>query len=172
MSSGVLAVVSLIAACGNDSTGNELDAADQTAADEMADSMNSYLAPVGDLTEQDTQCIAEGSVAEFGAPAAGGVVSVPPVGERIERAETEVDIYMRCTDNWELLFLRTRTEGAAEISDESAACVSDALADDVSRSMWITELAGGYTDLGHLDPLFAVLDTCLSVEELDALDWN
>ena len=151
------------------------DAVDQVAADDLAASLGVNLAPLGNLTEQETQCIADAMVATFGAPAPAplaAVASLPPLDERREQAVAQVDIYIACTESWELLFLRTRTEGADKIGDVSAACVTAALPDDESRSMWTTEATGSYTDLSHLDPLFAVLDKCLTTEELNALDWN
>jgi hypothetical protein len=100
-----------------------------------------------------------------------------------ERAEAEqiVDALAACTGSWELLMISSVTSGAERISDESARCTGDRLADVDARAVFVAELdraydegapPGGQPSLVHLDPLLAALDACLTSDELDALDWN
>jgi hypothetical protein len=148
-----------------------LSATDQAAADQMATNMYEISGHADGPDRQELQCIAEGLVAEFGATPQTES-SDPGVEVRVTRANATVDIYTGCTDRWEAEFIRSRTEGAQALSEHSVSCVADQLSDDLSHSMWVTEMSGDYTDLHHLDPLLAAFDKCLTKQELDGLDWN
>jgi hypothetical protein len=102
---------------------------------------------------------------------------------QIERAEAEsiVEAFMECSQEWKLLLISTVTEGADKISDESAGCVADQLADDDAKAMLISEIDRAYDDPSQpdaqpfadsIEPLIAAFDDCLSPEERDNLDFN
>jgi hypothetical protein len=130
------------------------------------------LVPLADIDPGDVSCLTD-DLAAVGA-VRPQLDDDPDGSEQARRtgAERYVDVFVDCTSRWEHVFLLTRTEGADQISQPSANCVTDALDDDTARSMWIEEMVGASNDLRHLDPLFDTLDQCLTVEELDRLDWN
>ncbi len=88
---------------------------------------------------------------------------------------------MDCSEEWKLLLILTVTEGAETISDESAACVADRLADDDAKAMLTSEIDRAYDDptqpdaqpfADSIEQLIAAFDDCLSPEERDNLDFN
>jgi hypothetical protein len=90
-----------------------------------------------------------------------------------DEAEAIVDVFVECSDSWMLLLILSVTEGADKISDQSASCVSDRLADDDARTMLVGEIDRAPGHLGDLiEPLVAAFDACLSQSELDNLDFN
>lgn len=102
---------------------------------------------------------------------------------QIERAEAEtiVEAFMDCSEQWKLLLILTVTEGAEKISDDSAACVAGRLADDDAKAILIGEIDRAYDDPSQpaaqpfsesIAPLLAAFDDCLSPEERDNLDFN
>jgi hypothetical protein len=95
---------------------------------------------------------------------------------QIERAEAEsmVDVFVACSDQWKLLLILSVTEGADKISDSSAGCVADLLTDDEARLMLIGEIDRAYDDPSQpdaqpfaelLEPLLVAYDQCLSPDE-------
>ena len=96
---------------------------------------------------------------------------------QIERAEAEsiVDVFMECSDQWKLLLILSVTEGADKISDNSAGCVADRLTADEAQRMLVGEIDRAYDDPSQpdaqpfpelLEPLLAASDECLSPTEL------
>jgi hypothetical protein len=101
----------------------------------------------------------------------------------IERAEAEqiVAAFADCADHWELLLVRSVTEGASEISDDSALCVEERLDDDDAREVFVGEIDRAYDDPAQPDatpfpelvvPLVSAMEACLTPEELDRMDWG
>jgi hypothetical protein len=98
-------------------------------------------------------------------------------GERqIERAEAEsiVDVFVECSDQWKLLLISSVTEGADKISDNSAICVADRLTDDEAKLMLVSEIDRAYDDPSQpdaqpfpetIEPLLAAYEECLSPNE-------
>ena len=95
---------------------------------------------------------------------------------QIERPEAEsiVDVFVECSDQWKLLLTLSVTEGADKISDNSADCVADLLTDDDARLILIGEIDRAYDDPSQpdaqpfpelLEPLLAAYDECLSPTE-------
>jgi hypothetical protein len=142
-------------------------------------------------TTAEAQCIARGVVEAIGIDRVrelkfgsfpwhllGYALSLP-----IDLADAApiVQTFRRCTENWELLAIRTATEGTDRISEPSLRCTRDALDDEVAEELFVIELARPYDDapskpvqpdLEHLEQLFAALEECLTDAELAALDWN
>jgi hypothetical protein len=90
-------------------------------------------------------------------------------------------VFEECSESWKLLLMLSVTEGADGISDASAQCASDELADDDARSILVGEIDRAYDDPSQPDaepfpdvvqPLVAVFQQCLTPDELGALDWN
>jgi hypothetical protein len=101
----------------------------------------------------------------------------------IERAEAEqiVDVFADCADHWELLLVRSVTEGASEVSDDSARCVEEELDDDDAREVFVGEIDRAYDDPTQpgatpfpelVEPLVSAMEACLTPEELDRMDWG
>jgi hypothetical protein len=153
-------------------------------------------APRPVLPADEATCIGEGLVDELGAKWARdswlgtgpwhllGISLANNDGDRTldrDRADAIADTFRRCSESWELLLIQSVTEGADEISDESARCVSDQLPDDTSEVMLAGKLDRAYDDrsqpdapsLGELiQPLLDAFDACLTPTELDNLDFN
>ncbi len=102
---------------------------------------------------------------------------------QIERAEAEsiVAVFVECSDQWKLLLILSVTEGADTISDDSAGCVADRLADDEAKVMLVSEIDRAYDDPSQpdaqpfpesIEPLLAAYDECLSPAERGNLDFN
>lgn len=96
---------------------------------------------------------------------------------QVERAEAEsiVDVFVECSDQWKLLLILSVTEGADKINDNSAGCVADRLTDDEAQLMLVGEIDRAYDDPSEpdaqpfpelLEPLLAAYDECLSPAEL------
>jgi hypothetical protein len=102
----------------------------------------------------------------------------------LNRAESETieDVVAACApDHWKLMLALTITEGADQIGEESARCVSEQLDDQTARSILVAELDRAYDDPSDPDavpfsdviqPLIAVFDECLTTMERSALDFN
>jgi hypothetical protein len=101
---------------------------------------------------------------------------------QIERAEAEsiVDVFVECSDQWKLLLILSVTEGADTISDNSATCVADLIGDDQASLMLIGEMDRAYDDPAQpdaqpfpelLEPLLAAYDECLTPAELNSVDF-
>ena len=95
---------------------------------------------------------------------------------QIERAEAEsiVDVFVECSDQWKLLLVLSVTEGADTISDDSAGCVADRVTDDEAKMMLVSEIDRAYDDPSQpeaqpfpetIEPLLAAYDECLSPNE-------
>ncbi len=139
------------------------------------------------LTPDDARCVADGLVEALGM-------------QRIERfelgrhpwgllgfgigkgaavtaddAKAMVDVFARCSPQFERLMIFTFTEGTDQISDESGACVADELDDDDARVIMQAELDADYgtrTFAEVIDPLVRAYDECLTPEERARLDFN
>jgi hypothetical protein len=101
----------------------------------------------------------------------------------ITRAEAEriVDTFKDCAQTWKLLLIKSVTQGADAISDESARCVRARLADGDARTILVGEIDRAYDDPSQKDavpypvlvkPLVAAFDSCLTPAELARMDWN
>jgi hypothetical protein len=110
------------------------------------------------LLAAEAMCIGEGLIAELGgdrvrelqigertwAVLRFGLQSGPKVHEPEARAIGEV--FRGCTEQWEMLFITTVTQGAPLISEESAACTRDHLDDDQSFTILVGEMDRAYDD--------------------------
>jgi hypothetical protein len=105
----------------------------------------------------------------------------PPQAIDRSEAETIAGVFEECSEAWKLLFMLSVTEGADGISEASARCASDELADEDARSILVGEIDRAYDDPSQPDaepfadlvqPLISVFEQCLSPGELGALDWN
>lgn len=148
-------------------------------------------------TAEGAECIARGLVDDLGASrvrqlsglgtgpwslldfALGNNATETPI-ERSE-AEQMVAVFEGCSETWKMLLIRSVTEGAESISDTSALCVSDRLADEDAREMLVGEIDRAYDDPAQQDavpfpeliePLLVTLDECLTSAELDRLDFS
>jgi hypothetical protein len=101
----------------------------------------------------------------------------------LDRAEAGVisDAFRDCATGWKLLLVLTITEGADQISDESASCVSEQLPDEQAHTILVGEIDRAYDDPAQADatafsdlvaPLIQVLDRCLSPDEQARLDFD
>ena len=100
----------------------------------------------------------------------------------IDRPEAEsiVAVFEKCSTSWEQLLIRSTTEGSEEISDTSARCTADKLADADARAVLASEIDRAYDDRSttappfgvEAEPLFLALKKCLTSEEIAKLDWN
>jgi hypothetical protein len=145
------------------------------------------------VTGEDAVCIADELIGHFGESVRElGLVGYPwdllgfalgnsRRGLEREQAEQVVDSFTSCSDSWKLLLIKSVTEGADEISDESARCVSEQLSDDDAREVMVLEIDRAYDDPSQTDavpypetvmPLITAMEACLSPTELDRLDWN
>jgi hypothetical protein len=186
-----------------------LPSGDDALALAIADSFCSsfvFVEPGGERIEQvprpvlpvdEATCIGEGVVDDLGTKRARdswlgsgpwsavgfGLVNNNLGGRTLDRdqAEAIADTFRRCSETWELLLIQSVTEGADEISDESARCVSDQLPDDITEDMLAGKLDRAYDDpsqpeamsLGELiQPLLDAFDECLTSTERDNLDFN
>ena len=114
----------------------------------------------------------------------------PSISERTPRlepkaidrseAETIAGVFEECSESWKLLLMLGVTSGADGISDASAQCASDKLADEDARSILVGEIDRAYDDPSQPDaepfwdsvqPLVAVFEQCLTPGELDELSW-
>jgi hypothetical protein len=104
----------------------------------------------------------------------------PKTIDRTE-AETIAGVFEECSESWKLLFMLSVTEGTEGISDASAQCASDNLADEDARAILVGEIDRAYDDPSQPDaepfadlvqPLIAVFEQCLTPSELGELDWN
>jgi hypothetical protein len=137
------------------------------------------------------QCIGERLVSELGEQRVRELRLTNPWGvllfalsnPSIDRAEAEqiVDVFVDCAEHWKLLLVRSVTEGASEISDDSARCVEERLDDDEGREVLVGEIDRAYDDPAQPDatpfpelvaPLVAAMEACLTPEELDRVDWG
>jgi hypothetical protein len=95
-------------------------------------------------------------------------------------AQSMVEVFRRCSADWELLMITTITSGTEFIGEESARCVALALDDGVSEQIFVLELDRPYDDapspagpdLSHLEPMMASLEECLTDQELNAIDFD
>jgi hypothetical protein len=101
---------------------------------------------------------------------------------QIERAEAEsiVEVFVQCSDQWKLLLILSVTQGADTISDDSAGCVADRLTDDDAQVMLVSEIDRAYDDPSQpeaqpfpesIGPLLDAYDECLSPAELAAVHF-
>ena len=110
------------------------------------------------LPGEDSACIADRLVASLGAARVQEFgLGVGPWsvlgfglgnnfgGRQTSRAEAElvVEAFTACSDRWKLLLIRSVTEGADQIGDQSAACVDEKLDEDDAKEMLIGELDRG-----------------------------
>ena len=143
------------------------------------------------LAADDSRCIARGLVDALGEARARQLGFTGPWNlllfalrnPTIERAESEkiVDVFVDCSDHWELLLVTSVTEGASGISDESAGCVVERLDDREAREILIGEIDRAYDDPSQpgatpypelVAPLVDAMDACLTDTELAGVDWN
>jgi len=96
-----------------------------------------------------------------------------------QEAEKIVDAFAKCSKNWELLMIKSITEGADKISDASARCTSERLADVDARAIFAGELDRAYDEdsaakpfFDSVKPLISAMEGCLKQDELDGLDWD
>jgi hypothetical protein len=103
------------------------------------------------------------------------------IGLPIEAADAEaiVAVFEQCTPNWELLMITSITEGADQISRDSADCVAETLDNDVARNIFVSELARDDQQpnappdaLDYLATMIDAMESCLTTTELNALDFN
>ena len=99
----------------------------------------------------------------------------------IETADAEaiVAVFAQCTPNWELMMITSITSGAEQISRDSADCVAEMLDDDVSRTIFVSELARDDQQpnappdaLQYLTTMTDAMKSCLTPTEFNALDFN
>lgn len=147
------------------------------------------------LDRQEALCIGDRIVDELGVPRARELWFAPGVWhllsfaltnnrppKAIDRSEAETiaGVFEECSESWKLLLMLSVTSGADGISDASAQCASDKLADDDARSILVGEIDRAYDDPSQPDaepfgdlvqPLIAVFEQCLTRGELDELSW-
>lgn len=95
-------------------------------------------------------------------------------------ADTIVGVFEKCSTSWEQLLIRSTTEGSEQISDASAKCTADKLADKDARVVLASEIDRAYDDPStksppfgvEAEPLFLALKQCLTKDEMAKLDWN
>jgi hypothetical protein len=94
-------------------------------------------------------------------------------------AETIVNTFEKCSKNWELLMIKSATEGTDKISDSSAQCTSQQLADSDARVILVGEIDRAYDEdptavpfFEAVKPLITAMEKCLKPDELAGLDWN
>lgn len=162
----------------------------------FADGPQQTFSPRPVLTQQEALCIGDRIVEELGVSRASELrfammpwhlLSFALVNNRppqaIDRSESETiaGVFEECSEAWKLLFMLSITEGTDRISEASAQCASDELADDDARSILVGEIDRAYDDPSQPDaesfadlvqPLIAAFEQCLSPDELGALDWN
>jgi hypothetical protein len=105
------------------------------------------------------------------------------MSNQIERSEAEriVDTFTTCSKSWKLLLITSVTQGADEISDKSAQCISEQISDDTTRTIFVGEIDRAYDDPSQPDAepypqlveaLVAAFDKCLTPTEQTAMDWD
>ncbi|HUP74656.1 MAG TPA: hypothetical protein VM282_16550 [Acidimicrobiales bacterium] len=105
------------------------------------------------------------------------------LSNQIDRSEAEriVDTFKNCSKTWKLLLITSVTQGADEISDKSAQCISEQISDDTTRTIFVGEIDRAYDDPSQpnaqpypqlVEPLVAAFDKCLTPTEQAAMDWN
>jgi len=141
------------------------------------------------LTSDEARCVADGVIAELGADRVRemrfGLFPWHLLGYAMsleieeDDAAAIVRTFRDCSPHWEELAIRTATEGADQMSVESARCTAGLLDDDGSADVVEFELVRPdlddptvTLDPAYLEPLFAALEECLTDAELNALDWN
>ena len=142
------------------------------------------------VTSEDASCIADELIERFGETTLREwFVGYPwsllgfALMNEVDRGQAEqlADTFASCSDRWKLLLIKSVTEGAEQISDASAGCVSEQLSDDDAREVMVLELDRAYDDPSQpnavpypetVEPLLTAMEECLSPTELDALDWN
>lgn len=147
--------------------------------------------PRTQVTAQEATCIGEKLVERLGATRVRSLgLGLGPwstlgfaLSNQIDRAESEriVDTFKTCTKAWKLLLITSVTQGADEISDQSARCISEQVSDDLARTIFIGEIDRAYDDPSQpnaqpypqlVEPLVAAFDKCLTPSEQDAMDWD
>ena len=105
------------------------------------------------------------------------------MSNQVDRREAEriVDTFKTCSKTWKLLLITSVTQGADEISDKSAQCISEQVADDTTRTIFVGEIDRAYDDPSQpsaqpypqlVEPLVAAFDKCLTPTEQAAMDWD
>jgi hypothetical protein len=99
----------------------------------------------------------------------------------IDRPEAEkiVDTFQGCSKSWKLLMIKSITQGTDKISDASARCTSERLADSDARAIFAGELDRAYDEQAAAEPFFesvkplmTAMEHCLKPDELEGLDWD
>ena len=144
------------------------------------------------VTQKEAACIGQELVDRLGAARVRtlgfglGPWSTVGIGiamsNQIERSEAEriVDTFKTCSKTWKLLLITSVTQGADEISDKSAQCISEQVSDDTTRAIFVGEIDRAYDDPSQpnaqpypqvVEPLMAAFDKCLTPTEQAAMDW-
>ena len=91
----------------------------------------------------------------------------------------EITVQKKCSKNWELLMIKSATEGTDKISDSSAQCTSQQLADSDARVILVGDIDRAYDEdptavpfFEAVKPLIAAMEKCLKPHELAGLDWT
>jgi hypothetical protein len=94
-------------------------------------------------------------------------------------ADTIVDTFEKCSKNWELLMIKSVTQGTDKISDTSARCASQQLDDSDARNIFAGDIDRAYDEDPNavpfaeaVKPLIAAMEKCLKPDELAEIDWN
>ena len=145
------------------------------------------------VTQREAACIGQTLVDRLGAARVrllglgSGPWSTLGVGialsNQIDRLEAEriVDTFKTCSKAWKLLLITSVTQGADEISDKSAECISAQVSDDTTRMIFVGEIDRAYDDPLQpnaqpypqlVEPLAAAFDKCLNPTEQAAMDWD
>ena len=162
----------------------------------FSDGTQQTFTPRPVLDQQEASCIGDRLVDDLGVAHArelsfgvgpwqllGFALSNNTAPKAIDRSEAETiaGVFEECSESWKLLFMLSITAGTDAISDTSAQCASDKLADDDARSILVGEIDRAYDDPSQADaepfwdlvqPLIVVFEQCLTPGELDGLDWN
>jgi hypothetical protein len=143
------------------------------------------------VTPGDASCIAKTLIDRLGAARVRSLeLGLWPWGtlgfaltNEIDRREAEkiVDTFKTCSKTWKLLLITSITQGADEISDQSADCISEQLSNHTARTIFVGEIDRAYDDPSQPnaqpysqleEPLVAAFDKCLTPSELAAMDWD
>jgi hypothetical protein len=144
-----------------------------------------------EVTQQEATCIAKALVDRLGATRVRSLrLGLGPwstigiaLSNQIDRSEAEriVDTFKTCSKTWKLLLITSVTQGADEISDKSARCISEDVSDDTARMIFVGEIDRAYDDPSQpnaqpysklVEPLVAAFAKCLTPSELAAMDWD
>ena len=148
-------------------------------------------APAALSSKSEATCIASGLIRELGADRVRelglglygwnllgfGLLNHGSI--QLPEAQKIVGTFEKCSKDWELLMIKSVTQGTDKITDPSARCTSKELADNDARAIFAGELDRAYDEDPNavpfgkaVQPLVAAMEKCLKPDELNELDWN